>query len=73
MTWTPCARTASAPTSCSSSPAPSRCSPALSRAWYARAPLPQVGDVAIGQVNGPLDGFFEALKRWVTDASGKTG
>src|SRR4051812_9107425 len=45
----------------------------LSRVWYARAPLPQVGDIAIGQVNGPLNGFFEALKRWATDPSGKTG
>src|SRR3954451_3496372 len=45
----------------------------LSRAWYARAPLPQVGDIAIGEVNGPLNGFFEAVKRWVSDSSGKTG
>jgi hypothetical protein len=45
----------------------------LSRPWYARAPEAQVGDIAIGQVNGPLNGFFEALKRWVTDPNGKTG
>jgi hypothetical protein len=45
----------------------------LGRVWYARAPLPQVGDVAIGQVNGPLNGFFDAVKRWVTDPGGTTG
>jgi hypothetical protein len=45
----------------------------LSRVWYARAPLPRVGDVAIGEVNGPLNGFFEALKRWVIDSGGRTG
>src|SRR4051794_22347492 len=45
----------------------------LSRPWYARAPEAQVGDIAIGQVNGPLNGFFEALKRWVTDPDGTTG
>jgi hypothetical protein len=45
----------------------------LSRPWYARAPEPQVGDIAIGQVDGPLKGFSEALKRWVTDPDGITG
>jgi hypothetical protein len=45
----------------------------LSRPWYGRAPKPPTGDVAIGQVNGPLNGLFEALRRWVTDPSGRTG
>jgi drug/metabolite transporter superfamily protein YnfA len=45
----------------------------LGRPWYDRAPTPQVGDIAIGEVNGPLSGFFEALKRWITDPEGRTG
>ena len=39
------------------------CSPALSRAWYARAPLPQVRTTSrIGDVNGPLSGFFDGAQ-----------
>jgi hypothetical protein len=45
----------------------------LGRPWYAKAPAQQTGDVAIGQVNGPLNSFFEALKRWVTASNGHTG
>ena len=45
----------------------------LSRPWYAAAPKTPVGDLAIGEVNGPLSGFFDALKRWITDAGGTTG
>jgi hypothetical protein len=46
----------------------------LAMPWYARAPRPvPQGDVAIGDVNGPLNSFFHALQRWAIDASGATG
>jgi hypothetical protein len=45
----------------------------LARPWYAHAPKPHVGVVAIGEVNGPLYGLFPALERWVTDPNGHTG
>jgi hypothetical protein len=46
----------------------------LQRPWYGRAPRPLPDQPAsIGDVNGPLQGLFSGLKRWVTDAHGVTG
>jgi hypothetical protein len=42
--------------------------------WYARAPLPVPDeDLPMGDVNGPLNGFFHGLQRWVGDPGGRTG
>jgi hypothetical protein len=48
---------------------------ALSRSWYARAPQakPSSDTVDIGDINGPLDGLFHAMGRWVSDTGGITG
>jgi hypothetical protein len=46
----------------------------LGRPWYARAPLPvSAHDVAIGDVNGPLNGLLQGAQRWVGDPYGVTG
>jgi hypothetical protein len=46
----------------------------LQRPWYARAPRPRPDEVArIGDVNGPLNGLFKGMQRWVTEAGGQTG
>jgi hypothetical protein len=47
----------------------------LSRPWYARAPRPVPVDQGqdIGDVNGPLNGLFHGMERWVTDSTGLTG
>jgi hypothetical protein len=46
---------------------------ALSRLWY--APAQHVPDEAedIGDINGPLNGFFGGLKRWATGSDGVSG
>jgi hypothetical protein len=47
----------------------------LSRPWYARAPLPVPTDQTedIGDVNGPLYGFFHGVERWAINPDGTTG
>jgi hypothetical protein len=47
----------------------------LSRPWYALAPKPIPADQTedIGDVNGPLYGFFHGLERWATSSDGVTG
>jgi hypothetical protein len=46
----------------------------LSRPWYALAPPKQVEETAdIGDINGPLTGFLESLKRWASSPDGTTG
>ena len=46
----------------------------LSRPWYAAAPPKSPDKVAdIGDINGPLTGFGDGLKRWLTDAEGTSG
>src|SRR5215212_9250624 len=41
--------------------------------WYAAAPPPVKEEPGIGELDGPLNAFFEGLKRWVTDPGGSTG
>jgi hypothetical protein len=46
----------------------------LARPWYAAAPPPTPDEVKdIGDINGPLTGFADGLKRWLTDADGTSG
>ena len=46
----------------------------LQRPWYARAPHEVTSENApIGDINGPLDGLFKGMHRWVTDTNGQTG
>ena len=45
----------------------------LGRPWYAPPPPPADQEVGIGDINGPLNGFFDGLERWVTDPVGATG
>ena len=46
----------------------------LQRPWYGQAPPPAPEQAAhIGDVNGPLEGFFQGIRRWVSDPSGVTG
>jgi hypothetical protein len=46
----------------------------LSRPWYAAAPATvSDGDKVIGDIYGPLDGFFRGVERWVTDPAGTAG
>ena len=47
---------------------------ALSRPWYAGAPLPMQEDNAgIGDIHGPLNAFLDGAKRWVSGADGVAG
>src|SRR5215203_1207459 len=45
----------------------------LSRPWYAAAPPRKQGASDIGDINGPLSGFFDGARRWVSHADGLTG
>jgi hypothetical protein len=46
----------------------------LQRPWYARAPHTVVSESEpIGDVNGPLNGLFKGMHRWVTESGGLTG
>src|SRR5690348_3781039 len=47
----------------------------LGHPWYGPAPkkLPDNGPVPIGDINGPLNGFFDGVKRWLTNSDGTTG
>ena len=47
---------------------------ALSRPWYAGAPLPMKEEQAgIGDIHGPLNAFIDGARRWVSGADGVTG
>ena len=44
----------------------------LGRPWY--APAPTTEEVAgIGDINGPLNSFFDGVERWIGDPAGATG
>jgi len=46
----------------------------LSRPWYAAAPPPpKEDDAGIGDIHGPLNQFFDGLKRWISGGEGATG
>jgi hypothetical protein len=46
----------------------------LSRPWYGAAPVKAPDKTAdIGDINGPLTGFFDGVKRWLTNADGASG
>ena len=46
----------------------------MARPWYAPSPPKSPEEVAdIGDINGPLTGFLDGLKRWLTDADGTSG
>jgi hypothetical protein len=46
----------------------------LSRPWYAASPAKGPDGVKdIGDINGPLDGFFRGVERWITDGAGTSG
>jgi hypothetical protein len=46
----------------------------LSRPWYGPAP-PKVPEhtASIGDINGPLNGFGDGMKRWLTGSDGTSG
>ncbi len=46
----------------------------LSHPWYGPAPQKVPDHTApIGDINGPLNGFFDGVKRWLTNSDGTTG
>jgi hypothetical protein len=45
----------------------------LSRPWYAAAQHTPDEAKDIGDINGPLNGFFGGLKRWVSATDGTSG
>ncbi|MGH2968067.1 MAG: hypothetical protein ACRDK0_03220, partial [Solirubrobacteraceae bacterium] len=45
----------------------------LSRPWYAASPPGSDEAAGIGDINGPLNSFFDGVQRWVTDAHGVDG
>ena len=45
----------------------------LGRPWYAPAPVLGDDPAAIGDISGPLNAFFAALKRSFSDSAGATG
>jgi hypothetical protein len=45
----------------------------LSRPWYGVAPPPKEDVPDIGDIHGPLNQFFDGLKRWTTSGEGTTG
>ena len=45
----------------------------LNRPWYAATPPPKEDDRSIGDIHGPLNQFFDAVKRWTTNGEGVTG
>jgi hypothetical protein len=46
----------------------------LGRPWYGEAPPKAPEKTAdIGDINGPLTGFFDGLKRWGTNTDGTSG
>jgi len=46
----------------------------LGRPWYAPAPVAVPDEAAdIGDINGPLNQFFTAAERWISDSAGTSG
>jgi hypothetical protein len=46
----------------------------LSRPWFAAAPAPaSEAESHIGDIQGPLTGFFHGVERWITADTGTTG
>jgi hypothetical protein len=45
----------------------------LTRPWYAAAPPAKEDDGGIGDIHGPLNAFFDGLKRWISGSDGVTG
>jgi hypothetical protein len=46
----------------------------LGQPWYAPAPVAaDAAPAAIGDIHGPLNSFFGALRRWVRDSGGTSG
>jgi hypothetical protein len=45
----------------------------LGRPWYAAAPAPSDKVARMGDINGPLNAFFDGAQRWFTDPEGTTG
>jgi hypothetical protein len=46
----------------------------LGRPWYGSPPGKHADKIAsIGDINGPLTGFFDGLKRWATSSDGTSG
>jgi hypothetical protein len=44
---------------------------ALGRPWYGMAPGPAPEDTgSLGDINGPLNAFFDGAQRWLTDPAG---
>jgi hypothetical protein len=46
----------------------------LNRPWYAAAPTsPKGDDAGIGDIHGPLNAFFDGVRRWVSGGTGESG
>jgi hypothetical protein len=45
----------------------------LTRPWYAVPPPATQEDPGIGDIHGPLNAFFDGVKRWASGADGMTG
>jgi hypothetical protein len=45
----------------------------LARPWYGASPPVSDETADIGDINGPLNAFFDGVKRWATAADGVTG
>ena len=45
----------------------------LTRPWYAVAPPAKEEEAGIGDINGPLNQFFDGAKRWVSGGEGVSG
>jgi hypothetical protein len=45
----------------------------LNRPWYAAAKPPSEEEAGIGDIHGPLNQFFDGVKRWTTGTEGVTG
>jgi hypothetical protein len=45
----------------------------LTRPWYGVAPPPKEEAPGIGDINGPLNQFFDGAKRWAGSSDGVTG
>jgi len=45
----------------------------LNRPWYAAAPPAKEDDAGIGDIHGPLNAFFDGVKRWISGGQGDNG
>jgi len=45
----------------------------LTRPWYAATPPPKEDESGIGDIHGPLNQFFDTVKRWATSGDGVSG